>query len=100
MTLLTVLMIFIGNILGGKSVMMMGLVVAAAMNFSSYWFSDKIVLRMDGAKELTRNEASELLQVTEDLTRRGELPMPKLYLIGSIAATMAGAIGMIANMAQ
>ena len=100
MTLLTVLMIFIGNILGGKSVMMMGLVVAAAMNFSSYWFSDKIVLRMDGAKELTRNEASELLQVTEDLTRRGELPMPTLYLIGSIAATMAGAIGMIANMAQ
>lgn len=152
MTLLTVLMILIGNALGGKSGMIMGLLFAAVMNFGSYWFSDKIVLKMYGAKELTRSEAPELFQMTEDLTRRGEIPMPKLYLIpgdqpnafatgrdpnhaavavtegimrllsrdelrgviahelahvkhrdiliGSIAATMAGAISMIANMAQ
>ncbi|HXF99967.1 MAG TPA: zinc metalloprotease HtpX [Bacteroidota bacterium] len=152
MTLLTVLFVFLGNLLGGQGGMVMGLLIAAAMNFGSYWFSDKIVLRMYGAKELSPNEAPELFQMTEELTRRAGLPMPKLYLIpgdqpnafatgrnpehaavavtegilrllprdelrgviahelahvkhrdiliGSIAATMAGAISMIANMAQ
>ena len=122
------------------------------MNFVSYWWSDKIVLKMYGAKELTRNDDPELFRMTEELTQRANLPMPKLYkiegdqpnafatgrdpnhsavavtegitrlltreelrgviahelahiknrdiLIGTVAATFAGAISYLANMAQ
>ena len=152
MGVLTVLFVTIGGTLGGQSGMTIALIFAAVMNFVSYWWSDKIVLKMYSAKELTRNDAPDLFSITQELTQRGNLPMPKLYmiegdqpnafatgrdpnhaavavtegimkllsrdelrgviahelahiknrdiLIGTIAATFAGAISYLANMAQ
>jgi heat shock protein HtpX len=152
MGLLTVLLVFVGQWLGGQSGMVMAFFLAVVMNFGSYWFSDKIVLRMYGAKEVTRAEAPELLNIVEELAGRAELPMPRVYmipnpqpnafatgrdprhaavavtegimrtltrdelrgviahelahvkhrdiLVGTVAATFAGAISMLANMAQ
>ena len=152
MATLTVLLVLAGNLLGGKSGMTMAFVFAVVMNFGTYWFSDKIILRMYNAQELTKNENPGLFQITEELTARADIPMPKLYriegeqpnafatgrnpqhavvavtegilrllskdelrgviahelahvknrdiLVGTIAATFAGAISMLANMAQ
>jgi heat shock protein HtpX len=152
MALLTVMFVMIGGALGGQSGMTIALLIAGVMNFVSYWWSDKIVLKMYGAKELTRNDDPELFRMTEELTQRANLPMPKLYkiegdqpnafatgrdpnhsavavtegitrlltreelrgviahelahiknrdiLIGTVAATFAGAISYLANMAQ
>ena len=152
MAVMTVLLVFAGSLIGGKGGMMIAFVMALVMNVGSYWFSDKIVLRMYGGQELTQADAPELFQITRELAANGGLPMPKVYLIrgdqpnafatgrdpdhaavavtegimrllsrdelrgviahelahvkhrdiliGTIAATMAGAISMIANMAQ
>ncbi|MSP40524.1 MAG: zinc metalloprotease HtpX [Deltaproteobacteria bacterium] len=152
MTLLTVILVTIGGSLGGQGGMMMAFIFAVIMNGGSYWFSDKIVLRMYGAKEIGADEAPTLHRIVRDLTLRAQMPMPKLYLIpqeapnafatgrdekhaavavtdgilailnenelrgvlahelshiknrdilvGTIAATMAGAISMLANMAH
>lgn len=152
MALLTAMMVFIGGLLGGNSGMVMAFFIAAGMNFFSYWFSSSIVLRMYKAQELTLSEAPELFRMTEEMTQRAGIPMPKLYriqsdqpnafatgrnpqngvvavtegiermltrdelrgviahelshiknrdiLVGTVAATFAGAISMIANMAQ
>ena len=152
MSVLTVLLVFVGNLLGGQGGMMFAFLIAVAMNFGTYWFSDKIVLKMYGAQELDSGQYGEIYRMTEDLTQRAGLPMPKLYmingdqpnafatgrnhqhaavaltegivrllskeelrgviahelahikhrdiLVASIAATFAGAISMIANMAQ
>jgi heat shock protein HtpX len=152
MAVLTIFIMLIGRMLGGSHGMMLALILAAAMNFGSYWFSDKIVLRMYRAVEATPREAPEIYEIVETLSRRAGLPMPKIYvipndtpnafatgrnpehavvavtrgllqimdrqevmgvlahemahvknrdiLIGSIAATMAGAIMMLADMAR
>jgi heat shock protein HtpX len=152
LTVLTVLLVLIGQWVGGRQGMVVALVLAAVMNFGSYWFSDKIVLAMYRARPITADQAPELYGLTEQLVRRAGLPMPRLYLIpqpapnafatgrspehavvavteglvrlmdreeiagviahelghvknrdiliGSIAATMAGAIMMLANMAR
>ena len=152
MALLSVMFVMIGGALGGQSGMTIALLFAGVMNFVSYWWSDKIVLKMYGAKELTRNDDPELFRMTEELTQRANLPMPKLYkiegdqpnafatgrdpnhsavavtegitrlltrdelrgviahelahvknrdiLVGTVAATFAGAISYLANMAQ
>jgi heat shock protein HtpX len=152
MGLLTVLVVMVGNYFGGQGGMMMAFLFAIVMNFGSYWFSDKIVLRMYKAQQITREDYPDLFQLTEELAQRGGIPMPKLYmipsdqpnafatgrnpehaavavtegitrmlsrdelrgvighelahikhrdiLIGTIAATAAGAISMLANMAQ
>jgi len=152
MLVLTLLFIFIGSAVGGRQGAVFAFVVAALMNFVSYWFSDKIVLRMYGAKEVTQSEAPELYGIVAELTSKASLPMPKVYmmendtpnafatgrnpehaavavttgimrilskdelmgvighelshirhrdiLIGTIAATLAGAIAMIARVAQ
>lgn len=152
MGLLTVLLVFIGNLLGGQGGMVMAFLFAIVMNFGTYWFSDKIVLRMYKAREVTRADAPGLFQTVEELAGRAGLPMPRVYvipgdqpnafatgrnpehaavavtegimrtlsadelrgvlghelahvkhrdiLVGTIAATMAGAISMLANMAQ
>ena len=149
---LTVLIVLIGNWFGGQQGMFVALLVAAGMNFFSYWFSDKIVLRMYNAQAVGPQEAPELYGTVQTLCRRANLPMPKVYvipqeapnafatgrnpehaavavtegllklmgreelmgvlahelshvrnrdiLIGSIAATMAGAIMLLANMAR
>ncbi len=152
MALLTVLLVTAGGMLGGQGGMMMAFVFALVMNGVSYWFSDKIVLRMYGAKELDPQAAPQLFRIVQELALRAAMPMPKVYvipqatpnafatgrnenhaavavtegivrmlsenelrgvlahelahvknrdvLIGTIAATMAGAISMLANIAQ
>ncbi len=152
MLVLTVLFILVGTAIGGRNGAVYAFIFAALMNFFSYWFSDKIVLRMYGAREVTESEAPELYGVVAELTSKASLPMPKVYimendtpnafatgrnpqhaavavttgilrilsrdelmgvighelshiqhrdiLISTIAATMAGAISMLASMAR
>ena len=152
MAVLTVLLVLAGGALGGESGMVIAFIFALLMNGFSYWFSDKIVLRMYGAREIGPEVLPELHRIVKDLTLRAKMPMPKLYLIpqdapnafatgrdeshaalavtqgildiltkdelrgvlahelshvknrdmliGTIAATMAGAISMLANIAQ
>ena len=149
MTVLTVVLVLAGGALGGRSGALFALVLAGAMNFGSYWFSDKIVVKMYGGREVT---SGTLYEVVQELAQRGGLPMPRVFvlpqptpnafatgrnpehavvaategilqildrdelrgvmahelshvrhrdiLIGSIAATIAGAISFLANMAQ
>jgi heat shock protein HtpX len=152
MGVLTVLLVVVGNLIGGQGGMIFAFVVAVVMNFGSYWFSDRIVLRMYRAQEATAESHPALFRITTELSSRAGLPMPKLYiipgdqpnafatgrdpahaavavtsgiirilsqdelrgvlahelahvkhrdiLIGTVAATFAGAISMIASMAQ
>jgi heat shock protein HtpX len=149
---LTVLLVFLGGAFGGRQGMIFAFIFALATNMFSYWFSDKIVLRMYGAQEATEAEAPMLWGVTHDLALKMNMPMPKVYvipsdspnafatgrnpkhaavaatqgilrmltreelegvmahelghvrnrdiLIGTIAAAIAGAISLLANMAQ
>src|SRR5262245_23101073 len=76
---LSALLLAIGDIVGGPNGLVFGLVVAVAMNFGSYWFSDKIVLRMYRAQEV--GPGHPLFRVTERLAQRAGLPMPKVYVI-------------------
>ena len=152
MTGLTLLFILAGGALGGRGGMMMAFILACVMNLGAYWFSDKIVLRMYGAQEVSPAQAPQLYGVVNELALQAQMPMPKVYiipqeapnafatgrnpqhaavavtegimkilsreelagvlahelahikhrdiLIGTIAATIAGAISMLANMAQ
>ena len=152
MLVLTVLFILVGTAIGGRSGAIYAFIFAALMNFFTYWFSDKIVLRMYGAKEVSQGEAPELYGIVAELTSKASLPMPKVYtmendtpnafatgrnpqhaavavtagilrilsrdelmgvighelshiqhrdiLISTIAATMAGAISVLASMAR
>ncbi|MGB9627147.1 MAG: zinc metalloprotease HtpX [Thermodesulfobacteriota bacterium] len=81
MVALTLLLIFIGGLLGGRSGMTYALIIAFLMNFVAYWFSDKIVLRMYGAKEVSEGEAPELYHMVRRLALNANLPIPKIYLI-------------------
>ena len=78
---LTVLFIFIGALLGGRSGMTIALFIALAMNFFAYWFSDKIVLGMYGAREVSEAEAPELYSIVRTLSQKAGLPIPKVYII-------------------
>lgn len=149
---LTVLLVFVGGALWGSNGMWLFFGIAMIMNLVNYWFSDKIVLRMYGAREVTEADAPMLYSITRELANRGQMPMPRVYvipsdglnafatgrnpkhaavaategilrvlnrdelmgvmahelshignrdiLIGTIAASIAGAISMIANIAQ
>ena len=81
LSLLTVLLVGMGGAVGGSGGMLIAFVMAAVMNFGSYWFSDKIVLRMYGAQEITRNENPAFYDMVERLAGRAGLPMPKVYII-------------------
>jgi heat shock protein HtpX len=152
LAIMTVFVILIGRLIGGPTGMAVAFVFAIGMNFFSYWFSDKIVLRMYGAQAATPEQAPELHQIVATLAQRANLPMPRIFiipketpnafatgrnpehavvavtqgllqlmnrdeimgvlahemahvsnrdiLIGSIAATMAGAVMMLASMAR
>jgi heat shock protein HtpX len=152
LALMTVLIILIGRALGGQQGMVLAFVLAGVMNLGSYWFSDKIVLRMYHAQEVSPQENPGIHQIVAELAQNAGIPKPRVYLIeddspnafatgrnpqhavvavttgitrilsreelrgvlahelghvknrdiliGSIAATMAGAIMMIANMAR
>jgi heat shock protein HtpX len=149
---LTALIVWIGHLFGGRQGMIFAFILAIGMNFFSYWYSDKIVLRMYRAREVTPRENPELYEMVGQIARNADLPMPRLYmipetspnafatgrnpdhaviamtegllnlmnrdeiagvlahelahiknrdiLIGSIAATMAGAVMILANMAR
>jgi heat shock protein HtpX len=149
---LTALFLWIGQSLGGQQGFVLALLLAGGMNFASYWWSDRIVLRMHGAEEVSEREAPELYGMVRRLSQRAGMPMPRVYLIPeeapnafatgrdpshgavavthgllrlldrnelagvvahelahiknrdtlimTVAATLAGAIGMLANMAQ
>ncbi len=79
--LLTGLLVWAGRAIGGQQGMVIALVLAAAMNFFSYWFSDKIVLAMYGAREVSEAEAPELVGIVRELATRAGLPMPRVYII-------------------
>lgn len=152
LAVLTVFIMLIGSLIGGRQGMLIALIFAAGMNFFSYWYSDKLVLKMYRAQEITPGQAPEIYGMVQTLTQRAGLPMPKVFvipkdtpnafatgrnpehavvavtegllqlmdreevmgvlahelahvknrdiLIGSIAATMAGAIMMLASMAR
>jgi heat shock protein HtpX len=152
LTLLTLLLVFAGQAMGGPGGAKMAFMMALLMNGIGYFFSDKIVLKMYGARQVTQIEAPVLYSIVSDLVMRAKMPMPKVYiidnpapnafatgrnpdhaavaattgilqllsreeltgvmahelahvkhrdiLIGSIAAVVAGAISMMANMAQ
>jgi len=149
---LTGLLMLIGGFFGGQQGVVIAFIVAMVLNFGSYWFSDKLVLKMYRAREASQSEAPELFAIVKNLAMKASLPMPRVYivpgdtpnafatgrdehhavvavtegilrilnrdelegviahelthikqkdiLIGSIAATLAGAIVMLANMAQ
>lgn len=149
---LTGLLMLIGGMFGGQQGVVIAFVFAMVMNFGSYWFSDKLVLRMYHAQPVSESQAPELYAMVKNLALKASLPMPRVYiipgnapnafatgrderhavvavtegllrilsrdelegvvshelshiknrdmLIGSIAATLAGAIVMLANMAQ
>ncbi|MBI4824714.1 MAG: zinc metalloprotease HtpX [Nitrospirae bacterium] len=78
---LTVILVWAGGLFGGKQGMTIALVFAIGMNFFAYWFSDKIVLRMYGAKEVEEASAPQLFGIVRALTRKAGLPMPKVYLM-------------------
>lgn len=152
LAVMTALIIWIGQYFGGQQGMIIALLIAAGMNFFSYWFSDKIVLKMYRAREVSPQKVPEVFEMVKTLTGNAELPMPKVFvipkeapnafatgrnpehavvavtegllnimdhdevkgvlahelahvknrdiLIGSIAATMAGAIMVLANIAR
>lgn len=81
LTVMTIFILWIGQLLGGRQGLIIALVFAAGMNFFSYWYSDKIVLRMYKAREITPDQASEVYSVVEHLARNAGLPTPKVYVI-------------------
>ena len=81
MAAITALFMLIGRMLGGQAGMMLALAVALAMNFVSYWFSDKIVLRMYNAREVDESSAPQFVGMVRELATRADLPMPRVYLI-------------------
>jgi heat shock protein HtpX len=83
MTVLTVVLLLIGNWLGGSAGMIIALVFAGAMNFASYFYSDKIALKTYNAQPVTREELPNVYRILEGLTGRENLPMPKVYVIPS-----------------
>src|SRR5574341_2465953 len=80
---LTVLFILLGNMLGGEQGMVVAFVFAGLMNFASYWWSDKIVLWMYGAREVSEAEAPEFHALVRRLAQRAGLPMPRVYIIAT-----------------
>ena len=85
LTSLTVLLVLIGRGVGGNGGMVLAFVMALVMNGGAYWFSDKIALKMSGAREVTPAEAPHLHSMVSELARRAEVPMPRVYLIDSEA---------------
>ena len=81
MAAITALFMAIGSVLGGRQGMMLALIVALGMNFFSYWFSDKLVLKMYNAKEVDESSAPQFYRMVQELAERAQLPPPKVYLI-------------------
>src|SRR5690242_2153605 len=80
---LMALFLLIGRVLGGPVGMEYAFIVACALNFFSYWFSDKLVLSMYGAKELPLTDDSDLTRTVRRLAQKAHIPMPRVYIINS-----------------
>jgi heat shock protein HtpX len=81
LTLMTLLLMFIGRAFGGQNGMLLALAFAAVMNFVSYFYSDKIALRMYRAQPVTREQLPRAYAAVERLTQKIGIPMPKIYVI-------------------
>jgi heat shock protein HtpX len=81
MAALTAVVVGTGWLIGGYTGMVIALVIAGAMNFASYWWSDRIVLRMFKAREVTEAEAPQLYAMVADLAKRAAIPMPKVAIV-------------------
>jgi heat shock protein HtpX len=80
---LAALLIFIGDMLGGRQGALIGLIFAGVFNFGTYWFSDKIVLKMYRAKRVEEKDAPKLYGIVRDLSMKANLPMPKVYIMNT-----------------
>jgi heat shock protein HtpX len=78
---LTVFLLFVGNLIGGRNGMVLAFLISVAMNFGSYFFSDKIALAMYSAQPVTREQLPRAYEVVERLTAKEGLPMPKIYVL-------------------
>jgi hypothetical protein len=78
---MTGLLMFIGGLFGGKGGVVIAFFFAVVMNFGAYWFSDKIVLRMYNAQEVTEHQAPEIYTLVRNLVLKASMPMPKVYII-------------------
>ena len=81
LSVLTVLFVFIGNLIGGRQGMLIALIFAFVMNFFAYWFSDKMVLAMYRAKPITEGDNPRLYRIVRSIATKGSIPMPKVYVI-------------------
>ncbi|MBW1660374.1 MAG: zinc metalloprotease HtpX [Deltaproteobacteria bacterium] len=81
MAVLTILFVWLGSLFGGRQGALIAFIIAAGMNFFSYWYSDKLVLSMYKAKPVTEAEAPDLYRLVKELSQRAGLPMPKVYII-------------------
>lgn len=79
--ILTAMLVLIGGAIGGQQGMLIAFILALAMNFFSYWFSDRIVLAMYGAQPVGEREAPDLYAIVRRLATRAGIPMPRVYLI-------------------
>ncbi|MCE5285041.1 MAG: zinc metalloprotease HtpX [Pelosinus sp.] len=78
---LTGLLLAVGNFIGGTRGMTVMFVISILMNFASYWYSDKMVLSMYGAREVSPGDAPDLIRMVSGLAQKAKLPMPKVYII-------------------
>lgn len=81
MTLMMVILMLVGSLLGGEQGLILAFIISLVMNFASYWFSDKIVLMMYGAKEVTEAEAPRFYSLVARIASQAALPMPRIYII-------------------
>jgi heat shock protein HtpX len=80
---LTALFISLGALIGGAQGLVLFLLIAVVFNFAMFWFSDRLALRMSGARPVSEDEAPQLYADVRELTGRAGLPFPRLYLIPS-----------------
>lgn len=83
MAAMMVLFLLVGSALGGQTGLVIAFIFSIAMNFGSYWFSDKIVLKMYGAVEIQRNDNPQLYDIVENLSSKASLPTPRVYIMES-----------------
>ena len=82
---MTALLLVIGNLLRGQAGVILFLIIAAVMNFGTFWFSDQFALRMSGAREVTREEEPALFAMVEEVAHLAAMPMPRVYVIDQAA---------------
>jgi heat shock protein HtpX len=81
MAAMAILLVFIGGALGGRTGMTFALIMAFGLNFFTYWYSDRVVLRMYKAREVTEAQAPELFGMVRTLASKAQVPMPRVYVI-------------------